>query len=94
MDWILFNNKFGLEYYLIFMKFKEKHALFLLAILFIFTTIYISSFPYDLKTSYTVPDEKAYYDWALIFAKGKYYIPVEEIELSIGVLKGTTNKVW
>lgn len=68
------------KYNLFYMNFKEKHALFLLAIISIFTTLYISSFPYDLETGYTVPDEKAYYDWALIFAKGKYYIPVEEID--------------
>lgn len=62
------------------MKFaNEKNCIIALAILFTIISAYVQSFPHDIKEG-TIPDERAFYQWTMLYMEGKYVIPIEDLK--------------
>ncbi len=65
--------------------FRERHAILVLVVVYVATCAFVAAHPHSFERP-TVPDERSYYGWALLYRGGRFAIPLSEwFEVRLGL---------
>jgi hypothetical protein len=64
---------------------RERRAVLALLVLYGVCSAYVAAHPHDFENP-TVPDERSYYGWAVLYREGRVAVPIEEwFEVRLGL---------
>lgn len=64
---------------------RERHAILVLIVLWIVTCAFVAAHPHSFERP-TVPDERSYYGWALLYREGRVAVPLSDwFEVRLGL---------
>ena len=76
--------------------FRERQAVLVLLLAYLAATAFVASHPHDFENP-TVPDERSYYGWALLYRNGSVAVPIDEwfeVRLGLDVYANATALAW